>query len=214
MAPKVKKQTAAEKEAADFIKSLLKQHNIEAPELPETTHGEPTQDYEMDDSPQRQLFHAQGVVKSLEYPLASRITKVCKHCGDPFTTNYYSVAYCSILCGELDCKKHFGLAWKPHARIKKERWEVLAEPEIVTMRALQAMKMIVARVEADLGHPIEIDQQAFSQLPSGLLREEQPSSASELQLVPALPPEDKKTTPVQPLQLQEEEDDSLAWLYA
>lgn len=211
---KVKKQTAAEKEAADFIKNLLAQHGVESPELPETIHGEPTQEYEMNDSPQRQLFHAQAVVKSLEYPTAERITRVCKHCGDPFTTNYYSVAYCSVLCGELDCKKKFGLAWKPHARIKKERWEVLAEPEIVTLKALQAMKLIVSRVEADLGYPIEIDQQAFSQLPSGLLKEEKPSSASESQQVPVLPHEDKKTTLAQPEHSVEEEDDSLAWLFS
>lgn len=181
-----KKVSAAEQAGIDMLASILAQHNVVTPESELVVHnGDPVTSAELDDSPQRQMFHAQGVVKSLEYPTEFRITKRCKHCGDPFTTNYYSVAYCSILCGEYDCKKHFGLAWRPNARIRKERWEVLAEPEIVTLQALKAMKLIVARVEADLGHPIEIDEQAFSQLPSGLLKAEQPSSASVLPLAQA-----------------------------
>lgn len=191
-----KKVSAAEQAGIDMLKSILAQHNVVQEEDALIVHGgDPIQSYEIDESPQRQLFHAQGVVKSLEYPLEARITKVCKQCGDPFTTNYYSVAYCGMLCAELDCKKKFGLAWRPHARIKKERWEVLAEPEIVTLQALKAMKLIVARVEADLGYPIEIEEQAFSRLPSGLLKEEQPSSVSELPEAQADPISDSQKSP-------------------
>ena len=224
MAPrKPKKQTQAEKEASDFLKSLLAEHGIENP-LPETTHGAPVTDEELDDPPQRVLFRGQGVLRSLECPTEERLTKVCKNedCGNVFTSNYYSVAYCSIICCEYALKKHYGLAWKPSSRIQRERWEVRAEPEMIPMQALKAMKMIVARVESDLGYPIEIDQQAVSRIPSGILKpeskplevlkEEPLSSASELQPVPLL--SDKKTIPVQEEQSVEEEHDLDSWLFA
>lgn len=215
MAPRVKKQTAAEKEASDFLKSVLAEHGLVQPEsVLIVNDGEPVQSHELDDSLQRQMFHAQAVVKSLEHPTEFRITQKCKECGDPYTTNYRATAYCSMLCAEYNLKKHFGLAWRPHARIKKERWEVLAEPEIVTLQALRAMKLIVARVESDLGYPIEIDEQAFSRLPSGLLKEEPLSSASELPPVPADPVSDSPQSPVQSGYSFAEEDDLLADLFA
>lgn len=212
----VSKKKQAELEAAAAIAAILAQHGVVDDSLHglETTHGDPVDAKELDDSPQRQMFHGQGVIKSLEFPTEFRITKRCKECKDPFTTNYYSVAYCSLLCCELDLKKHFGLAWKPHARIAKERWEVLAEPEIVTYKALQAMKMIVDRVEADLGHPIDYEERAFSRLPQGLLKEELPSLASELLPAQEHPLSDIQTIPVQEEYSAPEEDDSLAWLFA
>lgn len=212
----VSKKKQAELEAAAMLKEILSQHGVVDDSLQglETTHGDPLDSKELDDPPQRQMFHGQGVVRSLEFPTEFRITKVCKNCKDPFTTNYYSVAYCSLLCCEIDLKKHFGLAWKPHARISKERWEVLAEPEIVTYKALQAMKMIVDRVEADLGHPIDYSEQAFSRLPQGLLKEELPSEVSE-----SLPDQepllsDTKKDPVQLGQWSAVVDDELSWLFA
>jgi hypothetical protein len=131
---------------------------------------------------------------------------------------------------EVKLKRHFGLAWTPHARIKKERWEVRAEPEMIPMRALQAMKTIVSRVEADLGHPIEIEEQAFSRIPSGLLKESESQKVSEessgLKLkyhyavvpegvsLPPLLPSDMKKDQAQLEHLTVEEDDSLSWLFA
>lgn len=214
----------AEAEANAMLAAILAEHGIQNPE-PETTHGEPVKSHELDDTPQRVLFRGQGVLRSLEMPTEERLTKVCKYedCGNVFTSNYYSVAYCSILCCERALKKHYGLAWTPHARIRKERWEVRAEPEMIPMRALQAMKMIVARVEADLGRPIEIDSQAFSQIPSGLLKpetekESKSPSASEL---PEASLEESlhllssmKKDQVQSERLTVEEDDSLSWLFA
>lgn len=214
MALRAKKQTAAEKEAAEMIAALLKEHGVELPEQALTVHeAEPVQAHELDDSPQRQMFHAQAVVKSLEHPTEFRITQRCKECGDPYTTNYRATAYCSMLCAEFNLKKHFGLAWRPHARIKKERWEVLAEPEIVPLKALQAMKLILTRVEADLGHPIEIDEQAFSRLPSGLLKEEKLSSVSESLPAPADLVSDSPKSPAPKVHSFAEEDDLLADLF-
>lgn len=208
-----------EAEANAMLAAILAEFNVAKPE-PETTHGEPVKSHELDDTPQRVLFRGQGVLRSLEMPTEERLTKVCKYedCGNVFTSNYYSVAYCSILCCEQELKKTYGLAWTPHARIRKERWEVRAEPEMIPMRALQAMKMIVARVEADLGRPIEIDEQAFSRIPQGILKESELSSASELpEALPESPqhlPSDKSKDQVQSVRLSVEEDDSLSWLFA
>lgn len=221
----------AEAEAAADLAAILAQFNVKSPE-PETTHGEPVKPHELDDTPQRVLFRGQGVLRSLEMPTEERLTKVCKNedCGNVFTSNYHSVAYCSVLCTEQELKRRYGLAWTPHARIRKERWEVRAEPEMIPMQALQAMKMIVSRVEADLGRPIEIDEQAFSRIPSGILKESESPSASEessgLKLkyhYAALPegvsfppplPSDTKKDQVQLEHSTSEEDDSLSWLFA
>lgn len=211
----VKKLTAAEKEAKATIAALLAEHGIVQPEDSLVVHGgDPVESYELDDSKQRQMFHAQAVVKSLEHPTEFRITQVCKHCKDPYTTNYRATAYCSLLCAELNLKAYFGLAWRPHARIRKERWEVLAEPEIVTLQALKAMKLLVARVESDLGYPIEIDEQAFSRLPSGLLKEEQPSLAYELPPVQADPVSDSPKSPAPLVHSFAARDDLLEDLFA
>lgn len=212
--PKSLKAVAAA-EANDFLKQLLAEHGIAKEDALEVANGEPVQSHELDDPPQRVMFRGQGVLRSLEYPNEARLTRVCKSpdCGAYFVTNYYSVAYCSILCMEQDLKKYFGLAWKPHARIKKERWEVQAEPEMIPMQALQAMKMIVTRVETDLGRPIEIDEQAFSQLPSGVLSEKKPSSASS-QSQEVLPPLDIPQDQVQSERFVAVNDDSLSWLFS
>lgn len=210
----------AEQEAAAELAAILAAFNVSKVE-PETVHGEPVKPEELDDSPQRVAFRGQGVLRSLEFPTEERLTKICKSpdCNAYFTSNYHSVAYCSILCMETDLQKYFGLSWRPHARIKKERWEVRAEPEMIPMQALQAMKMIVTKVEADLGHPIEIDEQAFSKLPSGILKATAPSLVSESpeafseELVQPLP-SNKKKVQVQQEQNSEESDDSLSWLFA
>jgi hypothetical protein len=206
-----KKPSAVELETAAMLAALLAEHGVVQPESVLVVHGQdPIQATELDDSPQRMMFHAQAVVKSLEHPTEFRITQKCKECGDPYTTNYRATAYCSILCAEFHLKKKFGLSWRPNARIKKERWEVLAEPEIVPLKALQAMKLLLTRVEADLGHPIEIDEQAFSQLPSGLLREEPLSLASESLQVQADPVSDSPKSLVPAGRSEQAMDDLLA----
>ena len=225
MAPRTKKKSAAEQEAADFIANLLAEQGITPDEIPQTIHGEPTQEQEMDDPPQRILFRAQGVLRSLEYPTEERLVRECKNdgCNAYYTTNYRAVAYCSTLCAEQDLKKYFGLAWKPHARIKKERWEVLTEPTMIPMQALQAMKLIVDQVESQLGRPIDYEPSLFSQKgseksssashkPSEPTLEKKPSLVS--QLLPELPPLSNPIAPVQLAPAPEAQDDLDAWLFA
>jgi hypothetical protein len=219
---------SAELEANAMLAAILAEHGVKNSD-PETTHGEPVRATELDDTPQRVAFRGQAVLRSLEFPSEARLTKICKNedCKNVFVSNYHSVAYCSILCMEVKLKRHFGLAWTPHARIKKERWEVRAEPEMIPMRALQAMKMIVSRVEADLGHPIEIEEQAFSRIPSGLLKSDS-ETESEFPLASESPVasdtssleesllllSSMKKDPVRSEHLSVEEDDSLSWLFA
>jgi hypothetical protein len=217
MASKAEKKAAEEYQA--FLNGLMAQHGVQSPEQDLVVeHGDPVTQEELDDTPQMVMFRAQGILRSMDCPTEVRLTRICKNedCMDIFATNYASVAYCSIVCCEYALKKHFGLAWKPNARIKRERWEVRTEPEIISMKALQAMKMIVDRVELDLGHPIPIEQEAFSQLPSGLLKKEelQPSSVSELPPAPVLPASNSQQKPVPKVHSFAEEDDLLASLFA
>lgn len=218
MASKAEKEAAKEYQA--FLDGLLKSHGVPSPEKDLVVeHGEPVRSEELDDSPQMVMFRAQGILRSMDCPTEIRLTRICKNedCGDVFATNYASVAYCSTLCCEYHLKKHFGLAWKPNARIKRERWEIRTEPEIISMRALQAMKMIVDRVESDLGYPIPIEPEAFSQVPSGLLKKETPlSSASELPEASEVPlPVSGNPRILAPSVYSfEEEDDLLGALFA
>lgn len=212
-----KAQKEAELEANSFLADLLAQHGIKTPESVLTVeHGDPVTSKELDDSPQQVMFHAQGVLRSLDCPTEVRLTRICKNdeCRDIFATNYASVAYCSNLCCAYDLKKYFGMSWKPNARIKKETWEIRTEPEIIPMRALQAMKMIVDRVELDLGHPIPIEPLASS--PRSLVGQKETilSLASELPEPVLLPVSDSPKTPAPKVHSFEEEDDLLASLFA
>ena len=200
-----------EKAANDIHKSLLAAHGVEAP-IPKEKR---------EDTPQRVAFRGQAVLNSLESPSLEKITRVCarKVCGRYYTTNYYAVAYCSNECMQITLKEKYGLAWIPSADMKKERWEVKAEPEMIPMQALIAMKMIVSRVEYDLGHPIEYPELAFSQLPPGLLRpsEKKPSLASEsdeelLSLLDESPLSSTPKDPAPKVQQIAEVDDLLASL--
>lgn len=134
------------------VAALLAKHNVKAPVI-----DEEVADYS-NETPETQRFRAEGILYSLEYPLSPRVTKVCKReeCKRPFLANYASVAYCGNECLALDLRQHFGIAWVPHNRVKKEKWEVRAPAQIIPLQALLAMKTIVAQAEADLGYQLEL----------------------------------------------------------
>lgn len=199
--------TKDEKAANDFLASLLAAKGLDMP-IPKE---------KLDDTPQRVAFRGQAALTSLESPSVGKITRVCKRkeCGRYYTTNYYAVAYCSNECMQVTLKTMYGLAWIPSEDIKKERWEVKAEPEMLPMQAIIAMKMIVARVESDLGHPIEYPELAFSQLPPGLLRpseEQQPLASESPESLDSLLLLDSPIDQAQEEQKLEEVDDLLASL--
>lgn len=212
-------QKKAEQEANSFLADLLAKHGVVTPESVLTVeHGEPVTSKELDTSPQQVMFHAQGILRSLDYPTEVRLTRICKNddCLEVFATNYRSVAYCSTLCCAYDLKKYFGISWKPNARIKKESWEITEEPEIIPLRALQAMKMIVDRVERDLGHPIPTEQLASSPRLSAVKTETQSPSVLPSPLVSEvlLPVSDIPKIPAPKVHSFAEEDDLLASLFA
>jgi hypothetical protein len=70
---------------------------------------------------------------------------------------YKSVGYCSNECAVIHLRKHFGIAWKPNS-LRKEKWQIQAEPKTIPLKALQAMKAIVAQAEADLGFELVLPE--------------------------------------------------------
>lgn len=113
---------------------------------------------EKKDPPERVRFRGEAVLYALEYPLSPRVTRTCKECGEPFLTLYKSVGYCGNECAIINLRKHFGLAWRPNRDKRKEKWEIQSEPKTIPLKALQAMKAIVAQAEADLGYSIVLPE--------------------------------------------------------
>lgn len=110
----------------------------------------------MDETPEELRLEGEWMLYSLKYPLSPRITKECTRCGNPFQTNYQSVACCSNRCVIEELREKFGLAWVPKGRRDKEKWEVQVPASSIPYKALRAMKKLVCQAEADLGKPIEI----------------------------------------------------------
>jgi hypothetical protein len=128
-------------------------------------HGASKEDFdilpdpeEKKDPPELVQFRGEAVLYALEYPLSPRVTKVCSSCKEPFQSYYKSVGHCSQECRVRALREHFGLAWSPNRELKKEKWEVRAEPRTIPLKALQAMKAIVAQAEADLGYSIVLPE--------------------------------------------------------
>lgn len=140
------------------LAALLAKHNIKP------TESDPVVAAESIDPPDMIRFRAEGALYSLEYPMSRMITRKCKWCKDPFRTNYQGQAYCGNACMANHLREHFGIAWTPSNRVKKERWEVRVPAQIIPLQALLAMKTIVTQAEADLGHPLElpVDVKPFS----------------------------------------------------
>lgn len=135
---------------AEKLAALAAKHGLESDEF-EQIEGE------YDDTPERVAFRGEAVLYALEYPLQPRVTKVCVTCGDPFQSYYKAVAHCSQECLVRELKK-MGIQWRPDRNLRKERWEVRAEPKLIPLKALQAMKAIVAQAEADLGFQIALPE--------------------------------------------------------
>ena len=137
----------------DAVAALLAKYGVSQTDFETMPDAE-----EKKDSPERVAFRGEGVLYALEFPLSPRITKVCKECRDPFLSYYKAVAYCSQECTIRALRTHFGINWKPNRELKKERWETRGEPRLIPLKALQAMKAIVAQAEADLGFELVLPE--------------------------------------------------------
>lgn len=113
---------------------------------------------EKKDPPEMVRFRGEAVLYALEYPLSPRITRKCKECEEPFLTVYKGWAYCSNECCVTHLKKFFGLSWRPNLQMRQERWERGGATGTIPLKALQAMKAIVAQAEADLGYSIALPE--------------------------------------------------------
>lgn len=68
-------------------------------------------------------------------------TKLCKRCGEPFATNYRSVAYCSDPCRAHDISEQIGVKWN-YFKSEEERWGG-EPPLVIPPRALQMLLRFV-----------------------------------------------------------------------
>ena len=77
----------------------------------------------------REALSRQGeaVLLFLESP-AKYTAKLCKRCGEPFGTNYRSVAYCSDTCRAKEMYQQLGVKWN-HFKTEEERWG--GEPPLI-----------------------------------------------------------------------------------
>jgi hypothetical protein len=132
---------------AEKLAALAAKYNVETDEL----------ESENDDAPERVKFRGEALLYALEYPLQPRVTHECKECGDPFSSYYKNECYCSRLC-LIRALRKVGIEWKPNGNLRKESWERRAEPKQIPLKALQAMKAIVAQAEADLGYEIVLPE--------------------------------------------------------
>lgn len=135
------------------IAELLAKHGVDKKEFDIL----PDED-EKKDPPEQVRFRGEAVLYALEYPLSPRITRVCKECKEPFLATYKGWAYCSNACATTHLKKYFGLAWRPNREQNRERWERDGYTGTIPLKALQAMKAIVAQAEADLGYELVLPE--------------------------------------------------------
>ena len=137
----------------DKVAELLAKHGASKEEFDMLPDGE-----EKKDPPEHVRFRGEAVLYALEYPLSPRITRECKECKEPFLTAYKGWAYCGNSCATIHLKRHFGLAWRPNRELSRERWERGGETGTIPLKALQAMKAIVAQAEADLGYELVLPE--------------------------------------------------------
>lgn len=154
------------------VAELLAKHGVAKEEFDMLPDAE-----EKKDPPAHVRFRGEAVLYALEYPLSPRITRECKECKEPFLTVYKGWAYCGNSCAVTHLKKYFGLAWRPNRELNRERWERDGQTKTIPLKALQAMKMIVAQAEADLGYSLVLPEiQPF--VPKSSYFQSQDTSAS------------------------------------
>lgn len=115
------------------LAAMLAQHGIKQEVIEEVKEAAPTD---------RNAISRQGeaVLLCLESP-AKFTTKICKRCGEPFGTNYRSVAYCSDGCRSKAIYEQLGVKWN-WLKPEEERWGG-EPPLIIPPTALKKMKQFV-----------------------------------------------------------------------
>lgn len=112
--------------------------------------------YTPKEHPDVPMLQAEGVLLYLENRARNFMPKICKWCGQAFSTMYKNVAYCSTLCSGTALQKRMGIKWDynrdTYAMIDAER------PLIV---GPQAYALLVAMAEKILeGHYLLLEEHA------------------------------------------------------
>ena len=92
-------------------------------------------------------LEAEGLLRMLNKP-NTYVFKICKHCKEPFGTDYHAVAHCSDECRKVELKKQ-GFHWTP-GRTQTERWG--GEPPVILSPALVRKLIEFAVLSLDLPH--------------------------------------------------------------
>lgn len=139
-----------EEQNANFLANLLAQNNLNPDEQFPSDRDE-------SDAPQAVISRGQAVVDVLANPRGKKNVIICKHCRNPFTSNYKEVSFCSTHCTVWFLKDKYKLAWRPSKNIRKEEWEIREYPKKVPYAAMVAMKTFLIDVEKQLGRSIPVE---------------------------------------------------------
>lgn len=152
MREKIKQERDLEK-----IKKLLLKHGIDNEVIEEAIAEAPT----FQDAISRQ---GEAVLMFLETP-AKFTAKLCKRCGEPFSTNYRYVAYCTDQCRAKAISSQTGVAWdwlKPEL----ERWGFKEPPLIIPPEAFKNLQKYLNVLQSQ--NLTEIESQPPTILPDPL----------------------------------------------
>ena len=134
MREKLKQERNLEK-----IKALLLKHGIEHEIIEEAIAEAPT----FQDAISRQ---GEAVLLFLEEP-AKFTAKLCKRCGEPFSTNYRYVAYCTDICRAKEISSQTGVSWD-WMKSENERWGFKEPPLVIPPQAFKKLQKYVAVLQS------------------------------------------------------------------
>lgn len=109
---------------------------------------------------ERKKLGAEATLRHLIYPAIPFLTKDCKTCGHRFTTDYYSVAYCSNPCAK-EALRYYGIDWED--KPLRKHYGGAQPPGIITPDALEAMANLLKRAGYDVRRPSEISSSEQSE---------------------------------------------------
>lgn len=134
--------------AMDALALMLKASGVTTEAITEMRETAPTG---------REAISRQGdaVLLFLECP-AKFTAKLCKRCGEPFGTNYRSVAYCGDNCRSKEISTQIGVKWDWLRATEEERWGG-EPPLIIPPAALRKIQQFVQWYADNLSTQTEIE---------------------------------------------------------
>src|ERR1044071_928646 len=140
------KQVTKKIKAMKQLGEMLKAANVEVPQIAASsgTGIDP-------------MLEAEAMLALIETP-KKFVVKNCKSCGNRFSTNYKSVAYCSDMCRATELRK-IGISWDLH-KTPEQRYGLWGQPLIVPSKALEILALLSTKsIEARLN---EVPQESLN----------------------------------------------------